>query len=199
MDSQLVLALERLAQAHRSLLWEAAKAEGLTPLQVQALLYLSSHDPSHCRVTSLAREFDLTPATVSDAIQALEAKGLLLRQPWPQDGRVVWLRLTARGERLARRIASWTHILRQQLETFSLEEKQAALSFLMRLIAALQRAGVISVARMCFTCLFFQPHVHPDPGAPHHCRFLNQPLSLAELRVDCPDHVQPLAADEVGN
>ena len=74
---------------------------------------------------------------------------------------------------------------------FSAEEKGYLLDALLRLIAELQAAGLITVARMCRSCVFFDPDVHDDPQAPHHCRLLDQPLKLTELRVDCPDY-QPI-------
>jgi hypothetical protein len=60
--------------------------------------------------------------------------------------------------------------------------------FLMRLISALQGAGVITVARMCVSCRFFRPDTRPRSVSPHYCALLDLPLSGADLRTDCPEH-----------
>ncbi len=191
-ERKIVAALERLAQAFRVLLWEEAKAYGASPIQLQILLYLLHAPPARCRVSALAQEFDLAPPTISDAVASLAAKGLLQRVPWPADRRGTVLQLTPAGRELAGALTRWTDTVQAALATFSAEEKLLALGFLLRLIAALQQAGAITVARLCLTCRFFQPNVYPDPAVPHHCGLLDKPLPLAALRVDCPDHVPVL-------
>jgi DNA-binding MarR family transcriptional regulator len=86
LDEKLIAALERLAHVLRTLLWEEGVRSRLSPIQIQTLLYLASHSEELCRVGQLAQEFNLTPATMSDAVDALEEKGLVVRRPWPKDG-----------------------------------------------------------------------------------------------------------------
>ncbi len=186
--SKIVVALERLCQAFRVLLWEEAKAYHLSPIQIQFLIYLLYHSPELCRISQLAREFGLTQATVSDAITILEGKALVGREPWPEDRRVSILRLTPLGQELAVKLSTWADVIGQCVSTFLPAEQEAILRFLMRLIEALQRAGIISVARMCITCRFFQLNTAPDSDSPYFCRLINKPLASLELRVDCPDH-----------
>jgi DNA-binding MarR family transcriptional regulator len=195
LDEKLIAALERLAHVLRTLLWEEGVRSRLSPIQIQTLLYLASHSEELCRVGQLAQEFNLTPATMSDAVDALEEKGLVVRRPWPKDGRVVTLRLTAQGRRHAEKLSRWSEELHNQLAHFPTEEKERALGFLLKFIEALYRAGIITVARICLTCRFFRPYAHPDSPAPHHCALLDKPLAEGDLRVDCPEHeyeFQPL-------
>ncbi|MCS7221270.1 MAG: MarR family winged helix-turn-helix transcriptional regulator [Anaerolineae bacterium] len=186
--SKVVAALERLCQAFRVLLWEEAKVHHLSPIQIQFLVYLLYHSPELCRISQLAREFGLTQATVSDAIAALEGKALVSREPWHGDRRVSTLKLTPTGRELAVRLSTWAEVIGQCVSTFPFEEQEAILRFLMQLIESLHRAGIISVARMCITCRFFQPNVAPHSDSPHYCRLINKPLTNSELRIDCPDH-----------
>ena len=93
-DARIVAALERLSQVFRVRLGEEARQRNLSPIQAQLLIYLLHHDVELRRVSQLAREFDLTQATVSDAVASLETKGLVRREQWPDDRRVVTLRLT---------------------------------------------------------------------------------------------------------
>jgi DNA-binding MarR family transcriptional regulator len=187
-DAKIVAALERLSQVFRVRLREEAWERDLSPTQAQFLIYLRYHDVELRRVSQLAREFDLTQATVSDAVASLETKRLVQREQWPEDRRVVTLRLTPDGEKLAATLSEWADPVREHLERFSPEEREAVMRFLVGLIGSLQRSGLITVARMCVTCRFFLQDIHPDEPAPHHCGLLGVPLSGADLRVDCPEH-----------
>jgi DNA-binding MarR family transcriptional regulator len=191
LDAKIVAALERLAQALHTSLWHTAWKKRLSATQAQILIYLLAAPESRTTVSELARRFSLKQSTLSDAVSALVRKGLLQRATDAHDRRVVWLRLSPRGRALARRMGEWVAPLRRQLGSLPQSQKGLFLETLLQLIAGLQRAGVIEVARMCTTCVFFEPHRYSDPQAPHHCRLLNQPLRLAELRVECPDH-QPV-------
>ncbi len=187
-DAKIVAALERLGQAFRVLLREKARAHGLSPIGAQILVYLLYHDVELRRVGQIAREFDLTPATVSDAVDALEAKGLVGREHWPEDRRVITLRLRPEGELLAAELSTWANVVGEPLENYPLEDREVVMRFLMGLIGSLQRSGVVTVARMCVTCRFFERDARPGTGSPHHCRLLDVPLARSDLRIDCPEH-----------
>jgi DNA-binding MarR family transcriptional regulator len=187
-DARIVAALERLSQVFRVRLRAEAWERDLSPTQARFLIYLLYHDVELRRVSQLAREFDLTQATVSDAVAALETKGLVQREQWPEDRRVVTLRLTPDGETLATTLSRWADPVREHLGRFSPEEREAVLNFLIGLVGSLQRSGLITVARMCVTCRFFRQDIHPGELSPHHCGFLDVPLGDADLRADCPEH-----------
>jgi DNA-binding MarR family transcriptional regulator len=118
-DARIVATLERLSQVFRVRLREEARQRNLSPIQAQFLIYLLHHDVELRRVSQLAREFDLTQATVSDAVASLETKGFVRREQWPDDRRVVTLRLTAGGEKLATTLSNWADPIREHLERFS--------------------------------------------------------------------------------
>jgi DNA-binding MarR family transcriptional regulator len=187
-DKKIVASLERLSQVFRILLRGEAQGHGLSPIQALFLVYLLHHDSAHRRVSQLAREFDLTGATVSDAVGSLEEKGLIRREPWPHDRRVATLCLTPTGEHTARELAAWANVVEEHLTSRSPEEKEVVMRFLMDLIGSLQKSGMISVARMCITCRFFRPDAHPSEDSSHHCALLDVPLAASELRIDCPEH-----------
>jgi DNA-binding MarR family transcriptional regulator len=187
-DARIVATLERLSQVFRVRLREEARQRNLSPIQAQLLIYLLHHDVELRRVSQLAREFDLTQATVSDAVASLETKGFVRREQWPDDRRVMTLRLTAGGEKLATPLSNWADPIREHLERFSPVEREAVMRFLMELTGSLQRSGLITVARMCVTCRFFRRDVRPGEASPHHCGLLDVPLGGPNLRVDCPEH-----------
>ena len=187
-DARIVAALERLSQVFRVRLREEARERNLSPIQAQFLIYLLHHDVELRRASQLAKEFGLTQATVSDAVASLETKGFVRREQWPEDRRVVTLRLTPDGEKLALGLSNWAEPVREHLERFPPEEREAVMRFLMELAGSLQRSGLITVARMCVTCRFFRRDAHPREALPHHCGLLDVPLGSPNLRVDCPEH-----------
>lgn len=172
---------------HKSL-WEAAYAEDLTATQAQFLTYLASMGNTAVSMSDLAHRFGLSLATVSEAVRALVTKGLLEQRRSANDGRVREVRLTMQGRRRVKALLHWADAIRDQVAALAPQAKGLLLDSLLELIARLQQAGLISLTRQCQTCLYFQPHRHTDPTAPHHCGLMNQPLPLTELRIHCPDH-----------
>lgn len=187
LDARLASAVERLGHGLRSLAQRTARAQGLSPLQQQALLALVHRPVGRREVNALAAEFDVTTPTMSDAIGALERKGLLTRSPGA-DGRRRLLALTDRGEEVAAELSTWDEPLLAAFSRLSVVDRATTLESLLHVIADLHRRGVVSVARMCTTCRFFNPDAHVDPVAPHHCDLLAMPLPLTDLRTDCPEH-----------
>jgi DNA-binding MarR family transcriptional regulator len=192
LDGKVLATLERVAQSFRVLQWQEARAHHLTPLQLQVLAHLLGHRKG-LYASQLARALGVTRATASEAVATLLAKGLVERRPATADRRRLLLSLTARGRQVALRAAAWGEAARAALQQVPVQERAALLLFLMRFVAQLQRAGVVTVARMCITCSFFRPDVVPGSPQPHYCALLEQPLAVEALRVDCPEH-QPAVA-----
>ncbi|NRQ31829.1 winged helix-turn-helix transcriptional regulator [Nonomuraea sp. NN258] len=186
-ERRLADALERLGHGLRSLAQRSAREHGLSPLQQQAVLALVRQPAARREVSALAAEFDVTSPTMSDAVAALERKGLVTRSPG-LDGRRRLLSLTDAGQQVARELAPWDGPLLEAFARLPAPDRDTTLHSLLRVIADLQRQGVVSVARTCTTCRFFEPDAHADASAPHHCHLLRVPLPLADLRTDCSEH-----------
>jgi DNA-binding MarR family transcriptional regulator len=184
LDARLAAAIERLAVAERALRQSQATALGLSPIQLQLLTLVASAPASRRRVGALARELGVTQPTVSDAVAALVAKGLVRRLPDPADRRGPVLAPTAAGRRLAERARGLDATLAERLADLDAEAKATALAVLLECIAALVHEGVITVARCCTTCR----HLRRDGAGGLHCELLGEPLPAPALRVDCPDH-----------
>lgn len=184
-ESKIVVALERIAEAFRVLLWEQGKEFSLSPIQVQALIFLLYHSPGQAKVSKLADEFNMTRPTISDMVKSLEQKGLVEKLAEPDDRRSHILRLTEKGKGIARRASQFAGEIRRPLEQIAPGDKADLLLHLISIIRHLNAAGVITVQRMCFTCAHYRPNHH---GQAHFCAFLNAELEAADLRVDCPEH-----------
>jgi len=185
-DSKIIASLERIAQAFRVLLWNESKTNGLSPIQVQVLIFLLHHDEEMRKVSYLASEFNMTKATISDTVKTLEQKGLITKAYNQHDTRSYHICLSAAGKAIANQTALFTRELQAPIGQLDAGDKEALWLGLVGIIRHLNKAGIITIQRMCFTC----SHYRPDPGGNgHFCQLMNQSLMPAELRVDCPEHL----------
>jgi len=156
-EYRIASALEKISQAQRSLIWEVSTREKLSPIQMQFLNHLGRFSPDLCTVSALAREYDLSKPTVSDALGPLESKGFIAKKVNAEDRRSATLVLTAKGRRKLVSLGDWRRSLVEALGTFTLAEKEGALRFLTGVIEKLFDDGVVTVARMCTACDNFIP------------------------------------------
>lgn len=70
----------------------------ITPTQYHALAIM--HDAGTSTLMEMASLLKVAGPTATRAIDALEQKGLVVKDRDPQDRRIVWLRLSAEGSRL---------------------------------------------------------------------------------------------------
>ena len=93
----------RMQQIAVSIFVEECKAFDLTPVQYAALIAIHTHPGIDATRLSAVIAFDRS--TLGNVIERLEAKGLIERQPSPDDKRVKLLYLTRSGAALLRVIA----------------------------------------------------------------------------------------------
>ena len=82
----------------------AAEKVGLTAQHYQALLTVCATD-AHVTINDLAQQLLIRHNSAVGLVDRLAAQGLLAREPSPQDGRKVYLRLTAKGDRILEKLA----------------------------------------------------------------------------------------------
>lgn len=183
-ESKIVASLERIAQAFRVLLWQESKEHGLSPIQVQALIFIRYHSEEKRKVSYLANEFNMTKATISDTIKALEQKELISKEYESHDSRSYIIHLTAKGKEIVNRTAGFTNDVRRPIENLPDADKESMLNSLLNIISHLNQTGVITIQRMCSTCTHYQNNT----DGTHYCNLLNQTLLNNDLRIDCPEH-----------
>lgn len=184
-DDKIVAALERVSQAFRVMLWEQSKTHQLSPIQIQVLIFLLHHTEDVCKVSYLAKEFNVTKATISDTIKTLSNKSLIQRVHAPQDSRSYIIQLTDKGKSVADSTSQFSQAFNAPLQGLSAAQKHALLESLFTIIKQLNNAGIVSVQRMCFSCIHYKTG---HQGEQHYCTLLNQPLTSFDLRIDCPEH-----------
>ena len=182
LPGKIVVGLERIAEAFRVLLWDHAKVIGLSPIQIQILVFLAYHDESLCNVSHLAKEFNVTKATVSDAIKVLEKKKLIRKIPSPTDKRAYSIQLSSDGEKMVEQTESFANPIRHNLERLSKKEQEALFHQLTQLIYGLNQNGILQVQRTCFGCKFYE-----KKKSHHYCHLMNKKLQDKDLRLDCPE------------
>ncbi|WP_435103435.1 MarR family winged helix-turn-helix transcriptional regulator [Arhodomonas sp. AD133] len=177
--------IARLANALRSHEWQAARPRGLTPTQAHALHLLAQREPARVRISDVARELGVSPATASDTIATLERKCLITRAPSTVDRRAVELRLTPEGHDAVRAVAHAGAFLGQAAADLPVATQTTLFSGLLELATTLEATRMLPPARMCPTCTHLR---RGSRGAPHYCTAYERPLNERELRVDCPRH-----------
>lgn len=187
LSSRVSAGLAKISLVLRHHLWQAAGARALTPTQAQALAALAARPPQGLRLQEIAGLLAVTPATASDAVAALIAKGMVARRRDPADARAARFRLTAKGRRTAQEVAQWPDYLLEAVDSLPAAQQEQLLAGLMGLVRSLQVRGRIPVARMCTNCLFFHPHRFPGAAQPHYCAFVKAPFGVAQFQLDCPD------------
>lgn len=188
--------LTKVAAALRSQAWEGGSSRKLTPTQGQILVLLAERATQPMRLNDVARELCLTAATASDAVMTLVEKNLVRKERSPDDQRALVITLTAAGRREAQQTAGWTEVVRAGVRSLTPDEQAVFLRGLTKVMYSLQEQGVISVARMCVGCTYFQPYVHVDAARPHHCGFVNKPMGDGQLRLECPDFIPGSQPDQ---
>jgi len=187
-DQRLAAGLAKIGLVMRHHAWADAGERGLTPTQSQILALLEARGRDGLSVSTLAGQLAVSQPTVSDALAALERKGLVARSRSGDDARVVRVRLTRQGKRAAKRSAPWPDFLLRAIDTLDADERAVFVRGLVKMIHSLQEDGQIPHSRMCPSCTYFRPHAHTDRERPHHCAFVDAPIGDADLRVDCRDH-----------
>lgn len=187
--SKIVFALERVSQVFKVNLWRENKKHGLSPLQIQILLFLHFQNDEDKNVSHLALEFSVTKATISEAVRTLEKKGYLVKARNPDDARNIMLRLTPKGKAVVPELSLFANELRGYVLGFDKETQEQFLTTLLSLINQLQENGHISMQRMCFSCQHFAKR---DDALPYYCKLLDKSLKEVDLRINCLEH-QPKA------
>lgn len=182
-SSKIVAGMERVSEVFKILLWEKAKLVGLSPIQIQILIFIAFHKRELCNVSHLAKEFNVTKPTVSDAIKVLDKKGLILKDYSSFDSRSYSITLSELGIEIISQTYDFSNPLKKQIDSFSSSELESLFGTLSQLIYKLNRNGILSVQRTCYGCKFYQKNQESD-----YCNLLQKELLNREIRLDCPEY-----------
>ena len=143
-SAKVVVAMERVSQSFRVMLWNEGKLYGLSPIQIQLLTFLLYQPEEERTVTFLAGFFNMTKATISDAIKALESKAYLTRKVVATDFRSSSLHLTREGKAVARKVEKFADPLQAIVEQLPGKEQTRLLDQLQQVIQQLNAEQILS-------------------------------------------------------
>jgi len=188
-NSKIIASLGKLAEVFRVLFQTSAQGHGLSTTQLQLLHFVHFHpNPAHRKGAFMAKEFNVTKATVSDSLKALEQKGLVQKVVDHEDSRSYILSLTVEGTVLALATSAVTAPLEEAVAALSPEQKDQLTNTILELIYRLNQANIISTQRMCFNCHYYAG----DQRQTHYCNLVNQTLHAVDLRLECPEFKTPV-------
>lgn len=184
----LASALRRLAHLAHASSWDKWASHGLTPTQRKILSFLESRREA-VSLSAVAIELGVTPATASDSVASLEAKGFVRKRRSHVDGRAIALLLTQEGRNAVVALAALPDPMQAAFAVLSSAEQEAFYRSAIKMIRNLQETGTLPITRMCVRCKYFDPFRYPDSATPHHCHLVGAPFADRHLRIDCPDQV----------
>ena len=182
-SSKIVAGLERVSEVFKILLWDKAKLVGLSPIQIQILLFIAYHKQTLCNVSHLAKEFNITKATISDAVRVLDQKGMIEKDFSSSDSRSYSILLSDLGTTLVTETHDFSNPLKKQIDSFDPSELVDLFGTLSELIYKLNKNGILSVQRTCYGCTFYQKNTESD-----YCNLLKKELFRQDIRIDCPEY-----------
>lgn len=181
LESKILNGLERLSEALKALLWEKAKVYGISPIQIQILLFIANHKIDICNVSYMAKEFNVTKATISDAVRVLLKKEFLEKDFSPVDNRRYNLSITTLGNELVGNLSEYAIPFEQELSIFKEQDLSTVYDTLTKLIFQLNQRNIIQVQRTCYMCKYYTG----DKKNSHYCNLLKSELKKQEIRLDC--------------
>jgi len=186
LESKIVGGLERLSEVLKALLWQKAKTYGISPIQIQILLFVSNHHTDISNVSYLAKEFNVSKPTISDAVKILLKKNYLAKDYSPIDNRRYNLLSTTQGDELVNDLSEYTTPISEELEGFGEQELNGIYQTITKLIFQLNQRGVIQVQRTCFKCKYYIG----DRKSKHFCNYMDTKLKSQEIRLDCNEFIE---------
>jgi len=183
-EARIALILFRLYQGMEALIRKQGETEGLSPSQVQTLLFLSHAHPRYKGIGAIAKRFSIAPATASRIIDNLEKKGLVKRFRSKQDRRSVQVKLTAAGKRAVQQIAEIVTRLEEYAHGLAVGEQEALAEGLEKILQSFHREGYLASLGICRFCPFFEEEAYPQASKPHLCRLTHERLSDKESYLE---------------
>ena len=182
LDSKLVSGLERISQVFRILLWEKAKEYKLSPIQIQLLIFIQNHSQEKATISYLAKEYNFTKPTISDAIKILEKKKLIKKNYQNTDARSYTIQLTSQGKNIVSETDNYAAPITEIIKKSKHADKLVLWDIISNLITRLNELEIISVQRTCYNCKYFVKKENLP-----YCNLLEQKLKANEIRIDCQE------------
>ncbi|WP_025847025.1 MarR family winged helix-turn-helix transcriptional regulator [Paenibacillus ehimensis] len=181
------MALVRMAQAVKKIGQMESDDTGLSPVQIQSLLFTAHTRGDVASVGSLADHLGTTHVTAVKIVNGLVIKGLIAKYAKPGDRRITLLQLTSQGEEAVAKLDRWGEALEEAVQSLPEEALASLETGLGAVLSALQRRGHLVVAEPCLGCIHFRPNTGQDE-TPHYCNLIRKFLTHEATLKQCPEH-----------
>lgn len=185
--ARISMALFRISQSIKKLTQSQSDDFGLSPVQIQALLFVHHTRSDVASVGNFAKTIGTTHVTAVKIINGLVQKGMIAKAEKTEDRRVTVLSLTPAGEETASRLENWGEALEETLDHIPADVLSDFETGLGAIVSALQKEGHLVVAEPCLGCVHFRPNTG-DEAAPHYCAMIKKYLTHEASRKECPEH-----------
>lgn len=182
-ESKIIFALERLSQSFRVQLWNQTKNFGVSPIQIQLMIFMQHHPKEMCTVSYLAQEFNMTKPTISDSISTLLKKGFVEKTFKSNDKRTFQLSLNEEGKEIVRQTENFTQIYQNTLSDLTVWQKELIFKSLLEMMKALNKNEVLSMQRSCHSCSNFTVQYGRNM-----CTYKDIQLQDKDIQIDCSVH-----------
>ncbi|MGY6217235.1 MarR family winged helix-turn-helix transcriptional regulator [Methylolobus aquaticus] len=178
--------LERIGNLVRMGARRVPPVNGIQPVQLEALHYLSSCNRYSNTPLAVAEYLGLTKGTVSQTLSVLEANGLIEKIPDGKDRRVVRLVLTPTGEALLAE-AIPPRVLALAMAELTDQASQEIVAALQGLLQAMQKANQLKSFGVCGTCR----HHRLEADGSRWCGLTLEALQPSDAEKICREHTAP--------
>ena len=175
--------LERLSTMFRNSVRLEGLKNGLHPVHQEVLFYLSRCNQYSDTPAGVTEFLGITKGTASQSIRLLESKELLTKEQDENDGRVIHLKLTAKGKKIAS-VAIPPPVLKIALENFSEPDGNALEGQLELLLKEMQQTNNSATFGLCKTCVY---HQLLSAGT-FHCELTQEELPTKFGELICREH-----------
>jgi DNA-binding MarR family transcriptional regulator len=175
--------LERLSNLLRNEARRVGSLHSLQPVHLEALHYLAICNRYSNTPLAVTEFLGLTRGTVSQTLNVLEDKGLVVREPDLKDKRVVHLRLTEAGMQLLDSAVP-APLLQAAFGRLDERRQEKLTASLRELLLACQAANDMRSFGVCHTCRYNQR----DPEGGYWCGLTQEPLSADDIIKICREH-----------
>lgn len=175
--------LERIGSLMRAESRSLLAEHGLPPVQFEALVYLSICNRYSDIPKGVTEYLGQTKGTVSQSLKALENKGYIIKKPDNNDGRMVHLLVTDKGQELIEKANRLPVISQYCGQT----DKQALSKLSANLHDLLKQLQQINQRRSFGLCKSCRHHINHGNGE-YECGLTNEPLKAFETELICREH-----------
>ena len=186
-NTKIASLIERIGNLLRSGERASGSDSGLQTVHVQILGYLSQCNRYSNTPIGVTEFVGSTKGTTSQSINILEKKGFINKSPDEEDGRVIHLKLTDKGEHFVKDEFP-PREFKAALDGLNSNDTERLSQLLTKLLIQLQRKNNGKLFGVCHTCKHFNKF---GSGDKHQCGLTLEPLSEKESYQICREHEQP--------